>query len=333
MAQKVIVSAAITGGMTVPSQSPYIPVTPEEIATSAIEASRAGAAIVHIHVRDREGRPTADQTLFEEVYDRISADCDAIVQTTTGGGVGMTIEERAQVVARLKPEMATLNCGSIIFPVAERIADWQHTWEREYLESTTDYVFRNTFSDMEHMSRIMAEQNTKPELEVYDVGHLYNIAFLLDAGQLQPPLHIQFVLGVLGGIAARPEELFHLRERARTLFHDHTWSVAGIGYSGEFELATLSLLLGGHARVGLEDNLRLRPGHLATSNAALVEKIVRIARELDREPATPEEARQILKLPSRSATPSPDGQPPDATLHSVEQRAVHTSGEGGSPSS
>ena len=298
---RVIVSAAITGAMTVPSQSPHIPIKPGDIAESAIAAHGAGAAIVHIHARADDGQPSADQERFREIYEHIRARCDAIVQTTTGGGVGMTIDERSEVVVRLRPEMATFNTGSFnfgLFPVAARVDEWRHEWEHAYLESTRDYVFRNTFRDLEHICQVMAETGTKPELEVYDVGHLYNIAHLLDRGLLTEPVHIQFVMGVLGAIGARPEELLHLRERGRALLGDHTWSVAGIGYTGQFRLATMSLVLGGHVRVGLEDNLRISPNELAPSNAAQVEKIVRIARDLDREPASADEARAILGIAS-----------------------------------
>lgn len=296
---RLVVSAAVTGAMTVPSQSPHIPISPAEIAESAIAASAAGAAIVHIHARDDDGRPTADQELFGEIYERISSGCDAIVQTTTGGGVGMTIEERSQVITRLTPEMATFNTGSFnfgLYPVADKIREWRFAWEEAYLESSRDYVFRNTFQDLEYLCRLMTETGTKPELEVYDVGHLYNIAHLLDRELLIPPVHVQYVMGVLGAIGARPEELMHLRDRSRALLGEHTWSVAGIGYGGQFRLATMSLVLGGHVRVGLEDNLRITREELAPSNAALVEKIARIARELDREPATPDEARSILGI-------------------------------------
>jgi uncharacterized protein (DUF849 family) len=295
----VVLSAAITGGMTVPSQSPHIPISPEEIADSAIEAAAAGASILHLHVRDSDGRPTADLGLFRETAARISDRTDAIVQFTTGGGVGMTIDERTRVVTALQPEMATFNMGSFnfgIFPVGKRINEWRHDWEADYLESTRSYVFRNTFADLERLCEIMREHGTKPELEVYDVGQLYNVVHLLEHGLLDRPVHIQFVLGVLGALAAEPRELVHLTERANVLIGDHTWSVAGIGYRGEFRLGTLSLLLGGHARVGLEDNLRVGPKELAPSNAALVEKIVRIAGELDRVPAPPSEARRILSI-------------------------------------
>lgn len=297
--RQVIITSAITGAMTVPSQSPHIPITPEEIAQSAVEAHRAGAAIVHIHVREEDGRPSSRPELFKEVYEKVTSSCDVIFQPTTGGGVGVPIEERSQVVPLLRPEMASLNMGSFnfgIFRIAERVKEWKHEWEHEYLESTRDYVFRNTFKDLEFMCRLMRENGTKPELEVYDVGHLYNVAYLLEKGLLETPVQIQFVLGVLGGNAARLEELMHLRERARTLIGDHTWSVAGVGYRGEFHLGTMSVLLGGNFRVGLEDNLRVTASELAPSNAALVEKAARIAREFDCEPATPNEARQILGI-------------------------------------
>jgi len=295
--QPVVISAAITGAMTVPSQSPHIPVTPEEIARSAIEAAEAGAAIVHIHVREDDGRPSARPELFEETYELIRNGCDAIVQTTTGGGVGMTIQERARVVPLLQPEMATFNMGSFnfgIFPVAERTESWQHNWEQEYLDSTRGYVFTNTFADITYMCDVMREHGVKPELEVYDVGHIYNVLHCLEKGLLKPPVHVQFVMGVLGAIGPRPEELMHFHQRAKELLGEHTWSVAGIGYRGQFHLATLSLILGGQVRVGLEDNLRLAPGQLAPTNASLVQKIARIARELDREPASPDQAREIL---------------------------------------
>lgn len=294
-----IISAAITGAMTVPSQSPHIPVTTTEIADSAVAAAEAGAAIVHIHVREADGSPTARPELFGAVLDSIRGRCDAIVQTTTGGGAGMTIDERAQVIPRFHPEMATFNAGSFnfgIFGIADRVEKWRHDWEAEYLESTRDYVFRNTFKDLERMAAIMRENGVKPEFEVYDVGHLYNLAYLLDCGLLDSPLHVQFVLGVLGAAGARIEELIHLRQRARDLLGDHSWSVAGVGYRGQIRLAAVSLAMGGHVRTGLEDNLQIAPGRLATSNAELVERMVRLANELDRPPASPAVARQALGL-------------------------------------
>jgi uncharacterized protein (DUF849 family) len=312
---KVFVSCAITGGMTVPGQSPAIPVTVEEIVDSAVEAHQAGAAIVHIHVRDPDtGRPSADLALFQEVLAQIAERCDAIVQPTTGGGVGMTIDERARVVTACRPEMATFNTGSFnfgIFQVHHRPE--MEPWEIEYLESTREYVFRNTFADMYRLAEIFREAGTKPELEAYDVGHLYNILHLLEQRLLDPPLHIQFVLGVLGANAATIEQLLHMRQTALNLFgaETFTWSAAGVGYPGEFHLAATALMLGGHMRVGLEDNLRVSGDKRAESNAELVEKAIALAPLLDREPATAAEARSILGLRGARtmARPAPVEQP------------------------
>jgi uncharacterized protein (DUF849 family) len=297
---KVFISCAITGGMTVPGQSRAIPVTVEEIVDSAVEAHQAGAAIVHVHVRDpATGRPSADLGLFKEVIAGIRERCSAIVQPTTGGGVGMTIDERARVVTECRPEMATLNTGSFnfgIFQVHHRAE--MAAWEIEYLESTREYVFRNTFADMYRLAELFREAGTKPELEAYDVGHLHNIAHLLEQGLLDPPLHVQFVLGVLGANAATIEQLLHMRQTALNLFgaDAFTWSAAGIGYPGEYHLAAVSLMLGGHVRVGLEDNLRVTADRRAASNAELVEKAMTLAPLLDREPASADEARAILGL-------------------------------------
>jgi uncharacterized protein (DUF849 family) len=295
----VFVSCAVTGGMSVPSQSPAIPVTPEEIVDAAVGAHAAGAAIVHIHVRDPgTGRPSADLGLFREVLSGIGERCDAIVQPTTGGGVGMTIEERARVVTELRPEMATFNCGSFnfgIFKVRQRPE--MAPWEVEYLEGTRDYVFRNTFADMERLSELFREAATKPEYEVYDVGHLYNLGHLAEAGLVDFPIHVQFVLGVLGANAATLEQLVHMHRTAVGLFaSEFTWCTAGVGYPAEFHLAAAALTMGGHVRVGLEDNLRVALDRRAGSNAELVEKALALARLLDREPADAALARELLGL-------------------------------------
>jgi uncharacterized protein (DUF849 family) len=301
---KVFISCAITGGMTVPGQSSGIPVTVNEIVDSAVAAHAAGAAVVHIHVREpATGRPSADLGLFKEVLAGIAERCDAIVQPTTGGGVGMTIDERARVVSECRPEIATFNTGSFnfgIFQVQHRTE--MEPWEIEYLESTREYVFRNTFADLYRLSEVFREAGTKPEFEAYDVGHLYNILHLLEHGLLDPPLHIQFVLGVLGANAATLEQLVHMRQTALNLFGggEFTWSAAGVGYPGEFHLAATALMLGGHVRVGLEDNLRVSKTKRADSNAELVEKAMALVPLLDREPATPTEAREILGLPARA---------------------------------
>ena len=297
----VFLSCAITGGMSVPGQSAAIPVTPDEIVESAVEAHAAGAAIVHIHVREPEtGRPVADLGLFREVLAGIGERCDVIVQPTSGGGVGMTIEERARVVTECRPEMATFNCGSFnfgIFGVRHRpeMADW----EIDYLEGTRDYVFRNTFRDVYRLSELFREAATKPEYEVYDVGHLYNLHHLAEQELVDFPFHVQFVLGVLGANAATIEQLVHMRRTAIELFgaDGFTWSAAGVGYPGQFHLAATALMLGGHMRVGLEDNLRVTQAERAPSNAALVEKAMTLAPLLDREPAGAAEARRLLGLP------------------------------------
>jgi uncharacterized protein (DUF849 family) len=302
--EPVFVSCAITGGMTVPGQSPAIPVTPQEIVKSAVEAHAAGAAIVHVHVREPEtGRPSADLGLFKEVLAGIAEQCEAIVQPTTGGGVGMTIEERARVVVECRPEMATFNAGSFNFGIFQaHHRPEMAPWEIDYLESTREYVFRNTFADMYRLAELFREAGTKPELEAYDVGHLYSILHLLEEGLLDPPLHVQFVLGVLGANAATVEQLVHMRRTASDLFgpETFTWSAAGVGYPGEYHLAATALMLGGHVRVGLEDNLRVTAARRAASNAELVEKAVALAPLLDRAPATADEARAILGLTGRA---------------------------------
>jgi uncharacterized protein (DUF849 family) len=299
-ASKVCISCAITGGMTVPSQSAAIPVTPEQIVDSAVAAHAAGAAIVHVHVRDpATGRPAADLGLFVEVIDAIRSACDVIVQPTTGGGVGMTVDERARVVAECRPELATFNTGSFnfgLFEVAHRPE--MAAWEIDYLESTRDYIFKNTFADMYRMAELFREAGTKPEFEVYDLGHLYNLSHLAEHGLIDFPIHVQFVLGVLGANGASVEQLLHMHRTAQTLFGggSFTWSVAGVGYPGEFHLAATALMTGGHVRVGLEDNLRVSRAKRAGSNAELVEKAVELSALLDRDPATSDETRAILGL-------------------------------------
>lgn len=299
---RVFCSCAITGGMSVPGQSQAIPITPEQIIDSAVAAHAAGAAIVHIHVRDPEtGRPSADLGLFKEVLAGIGERCGAIVQPTTGGGVGMTIEERARVVTECRPEMATFNCGSFnfgIFRVHHRPE--MAPWEIEYLEGTRDYIFRNTFSDIYRLSELFREAGAKPECEVYDVGHLYNLRHLADQGLVDFPVHIQFVLGVLGANAATLQQLLHMHQTAVSLFgaDGFTFSAAGVGYPAQFHLAATSLMLGGHIRVGLEDNLRVTGTRRAESNAELVAKAMTLAPLLDRDPTGSDGARELLGLPS-----------------------------------
>jgi uncharacterized protein (DUF849 family) len=298
--RRVLCSCAITGGMSVPGQSAAIPVTPEQIVDSAVAAHAAGAAIVHLHVREPEtGKPVSDLGLFKEVIAGVGERCDAIVQPTTGGGVGMTIDERARVVRECRPEMATFNCGSFnfgIFGVKPRPE--MAPWELEYLDSTRDYVFRNTFKDIYRLSDIFRAAGTKPEYEVYEPGHLYNLRHLADQGLVDFPAHVQFVLGVLGANAATLEQLLHMHRTAVSLFggDGFTWSAAGVGYPAQFHLAATSLMLGGHIRVGLEDNLRVALDRRAASNAELVEKAMTLAPILDREPTGSDGARDILGL-------------------------------------
>ena len=297
---KVIITCAVTGSIHTPTMSPYLPLKPEEIAEEAVKAAEAGAAIVHIHARDpKTGIPTSDVNIFREILSKIKERSDVVICPTTGGGLGMTVEERVRVVPELKPEIASFNMGSMNFALHHLIPKYEKfkfEWERQYLEMSKDFVFKNTFKDLEYIAKIFYENETKPELECYDVGHLYNAAYLLTTGVLKPPLHIQFVHGILGGIGTHVEDLMHMKRTADRLFgENYTWSVIGAGRF-EFGLCTVALVLGGHVRVGMEDNLYLSKGRLARSNAEMVEKMVRIARELGREPATPDEARKILGL-------------------------------------
>lgn len=300
--EKLIITAALTGGVTLPSQTPYLPITPNEIADEAYKAWEAGAAVVHIHARDpKTGKPTPDLNIFEEILTRIKSKCDVVICVTTGGALGMAREDRIAVVPRFKPEMASFNMGSINFsihPILSKIREFRYDWEAAYASASKDVVFRNTFEDLEYFCKKMLENDVKPELEVYDVGHLYNVAYLLRTGLLKPPLHIQFVMGVLGGIGTAIEDLIHLKMTADRLVGQgsYTWSVIGVGYPAQFHLATLSIIMGGHVRVGLEDNIYVSKGVLARSNAELVAKVARIAREFEREVASPSDARRILGL-------------------------------------
>jgi uncharacterized protein (DUF849 family) len=302
--EKLIITAALTGNITLPTQTPYLPLTPQQIIDEALRATNAGAASVHIHGRDlKTGRPTTDLVVYREIAAGIKARSNVIVCVTTGGTAYMTPEERAQVVPALKPELATFNMGTINFsihPIADRYKDedYKYPWEKEFAISTKDFIFRNTFGDIEKLMQMIKENNTKPEFELYDVGHLYNLNFLMSRGIIKFPVWLQFVTGILGGIGANLEEVMHMKQTADRLLgaDNYIWSVIGAGYPAEFHLASLGIMMGGHARVGFEDNIFIEKGVLAKSNAELVEKVVRIARELGREIATPDEARKILGL-------------------------------------
>ncbi|GIW04516.1 MAG: 3-keto-5-aminohexanoate cleavage protein [Thermomicrobiales bacterium] len=299
--RKVIVTCAVTGSVHVPSQSPYLPLTPDQIAESAIGAAEAGAAILHLHARRPEdGRPTPDPDVFMQFVPRIKERTNAIINITTGGGQGMSLDERMAAAKRLQPEMCSFNMGSMNFgryPIINRIKEWRFDWEKADLEASRDYIFRNTFADMERLLRELGEAyGVRFEFECYDVGHLYNLAHLLDRGLVQPPLFVQTIFGILGGIGTDPEDLLHMKRTADRLFGDaYIWSILGAGRH-QFNLVTMGAIMGGNVRVGMEDNVYLGRGELARSNAEMVAKIVRILNELSLEIATPDEARAMLKL-------------------------------------
>jgi uncharacterized protein (DUF849 family) len=308
-ANKVIVSCAVTGSIHVPSQSPHLPITPDEIADQAIAAAEQGAAIVHLHARDPQtGAPTPDPEVFGRFLPRIRAGCNAVINITTGGGHGMSLEERTAAATRFKPELCSLNMGSMnfaIFPMAGRISEFKHEWEPRYLEMTRDYIFRNTFKDIETVVAALGAHGTRFEFECYDVGHLYSLAHFLDRGLVEPPLFVQTIFGILGGIGPDAENLMHMRAMADRLFgSDYRWSVLGAGRH-QTNLVTMGAILGGNVRVGLEDSLFISRGVLAESNAQQVAKIVRILSELSLEIATPDEAREILALKGADRTEIP----------------------------
>ena len=299
--RKIILSCAITGSVHTPTMSEYLPVTPAQIVDSAVEAAQAGAAILHLHARDpRDGRPSADPAHFELICPALAERTEAILNITTGGSARMRIEERLAYALKVKPEICSLNLGSMNFsfhPVAERITSWRYDWEQEYVAGSKDVVFRNTFADIEYILRNMGEAGTRFELECYDAGHLHNLAYFVDRKIIKPPLFIQMVLGILGGLGADPENLFLMRTTADRLFgrENYQFSVLGAGRH-QMSLVTMGAIMGANVRVGLEDSLYLDAGVKATSNADQVKKIRRILSELSFEIATPAEAREMLQL-------------------------------------
>ena len=298
---KVIISCAVTGGIHTPSMSPYLPITPEEIARSSIEAAEAGAAIIHLHARDpNDGRPSPDPALFMQFLPRIKQNTDAVINITTGGGLGMTLEERLAAGIQASPEMCSLNMGSMNFNISQagnRIKEWKYDWEKPYLDATDNFIFRNTFKDIENIvERLGKGHGTRFEFECYDIGHLYNLAYCLDRGIVEPPLFVQSIFGITGGIGADPRNLLFARETADRLFGDqYVWSVLAAGRH-QMAFTTMAGIHGGNVRVGLEDSLYIGKGELAVSNAQQVAKIKRILEDLSLEIATPAEAREILKL-------------------------------------
>jgi uncharacterized protein (DUF849 family) len=300
---KVIITCAVTGSIHTPTMSPHLPLTPEEIAEGAIGAARAGAAIVHLHAREpADGRPTQDPAMFQRFLPAIKAGADVVVNLTTGGAATMSVEERLQPALRLSPEVASLNMGSMNFGLYEmlrRYNDFKYEWERPYLAGTDDRIFKNSFKDIAYILESCSGQGTRFEIECYDIGHLYTAAHFLERKLVQPPLFIQSVFGIRGGIGPHPEDVLHMKRTADRLFgDDYLWSVLGAGRN-QMYIAAQSAVMGGNVRVGLEDSLWLGRGQLAKSNAEQVAKIRRILEELGLGIATADDARRMLKLKGR----------------------------------
>lgn len=301
MSKSVIITCAITGSLHTPSMSPHLPITPSQIAEESVAAAEAGASIIHLHARDPEdGRPTADPAVFAQFLPRIKQQTAAVVNISTGGGPGMSLDERLAAAEAASPEMTSLNMGSInngLFAGAGRIKNYKYDWEKPFLENGRNTVFKNTFEDIEAiMNRLGKGHGCRFEFECYDIGHLYNLAYFIDRKIYEPPLFLQFILGVLGGVGAEADHLLHMIRTAQRLFgQDIEWSVLGAGRA-QMPLCTHNALLGGNVRVGLEDSLNIGPRQLATSNAQQVMKIRRILEELSFTVATPDEARTRLAL-------------------------------------
>ena len=300
MARKIIITCAPTGAIHTPSMSPYLPVTPDEIAAAAIAAAEAGATVRHVHARDPvDGRPTQDPDVFRQFLPRIKASTDAVITIPTGGNPSMTIDERLQPALQLQPEVASLNMGSMnfgLYPMLKRFTEFKYSWEREHLENSRDLVFRNSFADIERILTTCGETGPRFEFECYDISRLYNLAHFLDRGMVKPPLFVQSVFGILGGIGTHPEDLSHMRRTADRLFgEDYQWSILGAG-SSQIRLASLGAAMGSNVRVGLEDSLWGGPGKLAESSAEQVLKIREVLSGLSLEVATPDDARRMLGL-------------------------------------
>ena len=302
---KVIITCAVTGSIHTPSMSPYLPDTPNDIVDSACAAAEAGAAIIHLHTRDPEtGKPDQRPEAFAPILARLKQATDAVVNLTGGGSPFMKIEERIEPSVRFKPELASLNMGSMnfgLFPMLNRFKEFKHEWERQYLEGTRDLIFRNTFKDIEHAVAALSANGTRFEFECYDVGHLYNLAHFADRKLIEPPFLVQTVFGILGGIGTHPEDVMHMRRTADRLFGaDYRWSVLGAGRM-QMPIAAMAASMGGHVRVGLEDSLWIGKGQLARSNAEQVRCVRSIVEGLGLVPATPDEARDILHLKGADA--------------------------------
>jgi uncharacterized protein (DUF849 family) len=298
--RKVIITCAVTGAIHTPSMSPHLPVTAKQIEDAAVGAIEAGAAIVHLHARDpSNGRPSQAVGLFRDFVGQIKRRCNGVINLTTGGSPAMTVEERLQPALQLKPEVASLNMGSMnfaLFPMLGKYKEFRHEWEPTYLEATRDMVFRNTFKDIEYILSSCADNGTRFELECYDTAHLYNLAHFVDRKIVKPPLFVQTVFGILGGIGTHPDDVSHMKRTADRLFgDDYIWSVLGAGRF-QMPIAAQAAAAGGNVRVGLEDSLWDGPGHLAESNAAQVRRVRSILEGLTLQIATPDEARSMLSL-------------------------------------
>lgn len=301
MSKKVIISCAITGAMHTPSMSDYLPIKPEQIATASIEAARAGAAIIHLHARKpADGEPTGSPQVYSQFLPTIHAKTDAIINLTTGGSPTMSVADRLAAAIRFKPEMCSLNMGSMnfaIFPAAARVKQWKYAWEEGYVRNSDDFIFRNTFRDIKYILETMSDAGTKFEHECYDVGHLYNLAYFLDNELVKPPFFVQLIFGILGGIGADLDNLMFMKRTADRLFGpgNFEWSVLAAGRH-QMSFLTQAGLMGGNVRVGLEDSLFIERGKLAQSNAEQVHKIKRILTEMGHDAASPAEARAMLGL-------------------------------------
>ena len=298
--RKVIITCAVTGAIHTPSMSKYLPVSPNEIADAAILAADAGASILHLHARDpSNGKPTQDPVVFEEILPKIKKETDAVINITTGGSPHMTVEERMMPASVFKPELASLNMGSMnfgLYPMLDRFSEFEHTWERDNLEKSRDLVFKNTFQDIETILKIGKSNETKFEFECYDISHLYNLKHFVDRNLISPPFFIQSVFGLLGGIGAHPEDLMHMKRTADRLFgSDYQWSILGAG-KNQMTLASMGAAQGANVRVGLEDSLWIEPGKLAQSSKDQVTKVRNILEGFSLDIATPNQVRDILKL-------------------------------------
>ncbi len=298
--RKVIVTCAVTGAIHTPSMSPHLPVTPAEIARAAIEAAQAGAAIVHLHARDPvSGKPDQSPEAFAPFLKVIKQSSDCVINITTGGSPAMTVEERLRPAAHFKPEVASLNMGTMnfgLYPMLDRFKEFKHAWEKPYLEGSRAGFFKNTFADIENILRTCADNGTRFEIECYDIGHLYTLAHFVERRVVVPPLFVQSVFGILGGIGTHPEDVAHMKRTADRLFgKDYVWSVLGAG-KNQMAIAAQAAAMGGNVRVGLEDSLWIGPGKLAASNAEQVRKVRGILEGLGLELATPAEARATLAL-------------------------------------